>query len=148
MNVWIAHIMYALTLRTRPRFKEAWLARGFARIGPMRLFAYWVDKVERDSAIQKLALQIYDEFLQKTGQNASFIAKAKSFNSTMVDWVRDGGRIASDSVVDRRFALCKACEQWDVNGWGGTGKCLVCGCSGAKQRLATAECPLGKWGRV
>lgn len=148
MNAWISQIMYALTLRLRPKRRDAWLSRGFSRIQPHRLFRYWEKKIESDPLIRQTAIQLYNEFLGKTKQSATFAGRFKGFSGAVVDWVRDGGRLVADAVWQKRIEFCGACEHWESQKWGGAGRCVICGCSGAKQRLASAECPIGKWGRV
>jgi hypothetical protein len=49
--------------------------------------------------------------------------------------------------VQRRLAICQACEWWRTEAYGGTGGCghEQCGCSRMKMLLTTERCPMGKW---
>lgn len=49
-------------------------------------------------------------------------------------------------VLAERSALCMACDYNAHRDTGGI-RCMKCGCTGAKTRLATEACPIGKWGR-
>ena len=47
-------------------------------------------------------------------------------------------------VIERRMAECQGCEHFIK----GTSQCKKCGCfMKVKSRIATASCPIGKWGK-
>jgi hypothetical protein len=57
-----------------------------------------------------------------------------------------GFQLTPPSIMAERLAFCRLCDEWDGSGFGGTGRCRMCGCSTqAKLRMATECCPLGKW---
>jgi hypothetical protein len=71
---------------------------------------------------------------------------AASLLTESVRWVRKGFPIAEAEVVESRLQICNGCEHWNPRGYGGTGKCTVCGCSTkVKLVLGTSKCPIDKW---
>jgi len=53
-------------------------------------------------------------------------------------WVLDGAHKAKDA--DERMAICNACEFLKGD------RCDKCGCfMSIKTKMATAQCPIGKW---
>jgi hypothetical protein len=77
----------------------------------------------------------------------SLMQKATSLATSTAQWVSRGFPVVSESALTERLAICKGCEFWNAEGFGGTGRCQKCGCStAAKLRMATASCPEGKWG--
>jgi hypothetical protein len=82
---------------------------------------------------------------QKT-KDPSLVRKIKSFSRSIYRWARSGFSKASEKQINKRLEICRGCEFWDSEAWGGTGKCKKCGCSTyAKIRLKTEKCPIGKW---
>lgn len=71
--------------------------------------------------------------------------KAKNFAGAMIDWAKCGFKLVDDTVLAERKAICIACEFWQGDGYMGAGKCSKCGCSGVKLKLASSNCPIGKW---
>lgn len=65
-------------------------------------------------------------------------------------WLGKGAHLASEEVITQRRSICAACPHWDAEAFAGTGRCRhpACGCSAAKQRLATSRCPMGQWEAV
>jgi hypothetical protein len=78
----------------------------------------------------------------------SIITQAKTLIEAGVQWAKDGFEKVPKQVFDKRHEICKGCEYWDSNGFGGLGKCKACGCSVAKLYLPHSTCPLPepKWG--
>jgi predicted Zn-ribbon and HTH transcriptional regulator len=75
--------------------------------------------------------------------------KPWSLPSSIAKWTLEGFPVSSKDIFDERLNLCKSCDEWDENGFSGTGKCKKCGCSTqAKLRMATSKCPIGKWNAV
>jgi hypothetical protein len=69
-----------------------------------------------------------------------------NFANSAFGWIAHGLPFASEELVQNRLSICQACEFWNPEGFGGTGKCTKCGCSTwAKLRMATERCPVGKW---
>jgi hypothetical protein len=61
-------------------------------------------------------------------------------------WGGKGFPIADQELVQKRLEICSACPHWNSKGFGGTGKCTVCGCSTkAKLTMSTSKCPEAKW---
>jgi hypothetical protein len=82
--------------------------------------------------------------------NNQFITqKISSLSSSAVNWAGNGFPVVTKEQLETRLATCKGCEFWDQKGFGNTGKCTKCGCSTqAKLRMATAKCPIDKWGAI
>jgi hypothetical protein len=92
--------------------------------------------------------QILQETFRRIG-GPSLIEKMSSLVSSVGTWAGSGFGTVTEEQLEERLALCRACEFWDKDGFGGTGACLKCGCSTqAKLRMNTANCPIDKWGPV
>jgi len=66
--------------------------------------------------------------------------KAKGLADSLRTWAKDGMSIASQELRQKRLDACKTCDHYS----GLT--CEKCGCIIAvKARLATSNCPDGKW---
>ena len=66
--------------------------------------------------------------------------------SSTIKWAKNGFELADKKTFNARLETCKGCEFWDESGFVNTGRCKKCGCSTqAKLRMATEECPIGKW---
>lgn len=76
----------------------------------------------------------------------SIPAMAVNFVGSASKWMESGFKKAEDEVVQARKEICAGCEFWNQKAFGGTGRCMKCGCSTwAKLRMATEKCPIGKW---
>jgi hypothetical protein len=76
----------------------------------------------------------------------SLTTMAKTVTQSASNWIQSGIPISSKELFEERQAICKACEFWNQKAFGGTGRCMKCGCSTwAKLRMATEKCPVGKW---
>ena len=65
---------------------------------------------------------------------------------TAEGFTRNGFPIVDNEILSLRESICKSCDEWDATALNGTGRCRICKCSTwAKLRMATEECPLGKW---
>jgi len=61
-------------------------------------------------------------------------------------WISNGFAKTDNTTFEKRLEACQGCEFWNAKGFGGTGRCVKCGCSTwAKLRMATEKCPVGKW---
>lgn len=89
----------------------------------------------------------YEEFARaNAGRLPGLLTQAATLTGEVARWTASGFARVSDSVLEERLAICRDCPQWDASGFGGTGRCRLCGCStAAKLRMATAECPEGRW---
>jgi hypothetical protein len=66
--------------------------------------------------------------------------KVKGFTQSISTWVGAGLPVAKSESINNRRILCQACEHFNGH------LCTKCGCLMAvKIRMATAECPVGKW---
>ncbi len=71
-----------------------------------------------------------------------------NFSKSIFAWAKAGFKVVSEEDFAKRKEICGSCEFWKGDANMGTGKCLKCGCSGAKLWLATSTCPINKWGQV
>ena len=55
--------------------------------------------------------------------------------------------IVSDEEAARRLCICRECEWWRTEAYGGAGGCghESCGCTALKRHLSTERCPVGRW---
>jgi len=67
-------------------------------------------------------------------------------------WSSAGFATVDESVYTSRKSSCAACvdpesgaSNFDPKGFGGIGKCMICGCMGFKLILLTEKCPMAKW---
>ena len=67
------------------------------------------------------------------------------FTKATYNWAKSGFKLADEAELARRTQICNKCKFWYPAARMGLGKCLKCGCSSAKLKLASEECPIGKW---
>jgi len=73
----------------------------------------------------------------------------KTALQSAANWVKNGFQHTDEETLTLRIECCRSCEFWNPQGFKGTGRCMKCGCSTwAKLRMATEQCPIGKWGPV
>lgn len=89
-------------------------------------------------------IDLLDEDFQKLHRKYEPSA-AMTFLHSMADWAAHGFKVVSDPELDARKQSCEACQNWNADGYAGTGECKVCGCSRVKLYLAAQRCPIGKW---
>jgi hypothetical protein len=71
---------------------------------------------------------------------------AASLGGSLANFARSGFATTDAETLATREAACKSCELWDSAAINGTGRCRKCGCSTwTKLRMASAQCPIGKW---
>lgn len=74
---------------------------------------------------------------------------AKNFFNSAAGFVASGLKVTPVDEIQNRLDICKKCENFDGSGFNGTGRCRDCGCSlKLKIRMASSECPVGKWTKV
>jgi hypothetical protein len=74
---------------------------------------------------------------------------ALSFFKSAAVFVAAGMPRASVEEIEQRLGICNACPSFDKDGYGGMGKCNVCGCNmEVKSVMATEACPEGRWHAV
>ena len=81
-------------------------------------------------------------------QGPSLLKMAGSFASAMKDFAGSGFLRVTEEQHAARMDICNGCEFWEQGARFGMGKCLKCGCTGAKQWIATSVCPINKWGAI
>ena len=67
------------------------------------------------------------------------------FTKATYNWAKSGFKLADETELKRRKLICNKCKFWYPTARMGLGKCLKCGCSSAKLKLASEKCPIGKW---
>jgi hypothetical protein len=85
--------------------------------------------------------------LKKTSR-ISLLDMAGNFTSAMKDFAKSGFLRVTEEQHAQRMEICNGCEFWQGDARMGMGKCLKCGCTGAKQWIATSVCPINKWGAI
>lgn len=70
---------------------------------------------------------------------------AKNLGSAAVGFAKSGFSMATPDQVAYRMDICSRCEFWKPDARFGLGKCLKCGCTSMKQKLASSVCPIGSW---
>jgi glycosyltransferase involved in cell wall biosynthesis len=74
----------------------------------------------------------------------------RGYAAALAKWLRAGRPTRTDAETDRLFDICQSCPRYDAD----RSACSLCGCRVArggwavanKIRMATEDCPLGKWG--
>lgn len=86
---------------------------------------------------------------KQTPAKPTMAQMAKNFFKSAAVFVAAGMPRASVADIEKRLDFCRYCEHYDQTGYGGMGRCLVCGCNmEIKSAMATEYCPLGKWWKV
>ena len=78
----------------------------------------------------------------------SLFQMAKNFGTAMLDSAKTGFKKVTQEQHAERMAICNPCQFWDGKARMGMGKCSKCGCTGAKQWLASSSCPINLWGSL
>lgn len=86
----------------------------------------------------------------KPDTSISFGVKVGNYSVAIAKWFKHGCPIRTDKNVDTLLEVCESCEQYSNK------QCSVCGCSvnrsedatRNKARMATEDCPLGKWPNI
>ena len=73
------------------------------------------------------------------------LTQARSLADTALKYASSRFRNATEEEYNERLAICNSCEFWKADALLGMGRCLKCGCSGAKLHVAVAKCPIDKW---
>lgn len=71
---------------------------------------------------------------------------AKNLAQSVGKFIGNGMKIVPNAVFFKRKEICLACDFYNKEAFGGTGRCMKCGCSTAKLKLPHEKCPIGKWG--
>jgi hypothetical protein len=76
----------------------------------------------------------------------SIAQMAQNFFKSAAVFVAAGMPRTPVEIIEKRLDFCRYCPEFDETGYGGNGKCNVCGCNmEIKTAMATEECPKGKW---
>jgi hypothetical protein len=76
----------------------------------------------------------------------AFTEMIRSASSSVFNFAQSGFSVVNAETLSARESLCKSCEFWDSEAINGTGRCKICGCATwVKLRMASEECPIGKW---
>ena len=93
-------------------------------------------------------LRVKQKRLKEAGTGPSAGEMAKNFVVAMAESAKTGFKKVTSEQHAERMAICNACQFWDGKARMGMGKCMKCGCSGAKQWFASSKCPIGLWNQI
>jgi hypothetical protein len=85
---------------------------------------------------------------EEEAKEPSLMKMAGNFASAMKSFAGSGFLRITKEQHAERMTICNGCEFWKADARFGLGKCLKCGCTGAKQWIATSVCPINKWGAI
>jgi len=74
-------------------------------------------------------------------EEPSLITQAGTLTKAIIQWAKDDFKKVPPEVYQQRLAKCQTCSFWKQDGFGGLGKCRLCGCSASKLYLPGARCP-------
>lgn len=110
------------------------------------------EKKEKDLETRKQRVDVFrsqEVMLNPPKEESPSVVKmASNFVSAMKDFAQSGFLRVTNEQYKARMDICNKCEFWKSDARMGLGKCLKCGCTGAKQWIATSVCPIEKWGAV
>lgn len=81
----------------------------------------------------------------QASKGPSISQMAKNLGAAAVDFAKSGFSMATPDQVAYRMDICSRCEFWKPDARFGLGKCLKCGCTSMKQKIASSVCPIGSW---
>jgi hypothetical protein len=85
---------------------------------------------------------VHDRLNGKQLAYPSIATQAGNAVKALAGFVADGFRTVDDAEQARRFEICRSCDSFDRS----QGRCILCGCVARwKARLASQDCPIGKW---
>lgn len=111
---------------------------------------FWPDKKKKENSTleenpipeENIIPKVINDF------DPSLFQMAKNFGTAMLDSAKTGFKKVTPEQHAERMLICNACEFWDGKARMGMGKCLKCGCTGAKQWLTSSTCPINLWGSL
>jgi hypothetical protein len=129
-------------LKVTKKFTGEWMDRQITS------FQEAIDDAKRTEAKEALVEErkIGNAIRREAGP--SLTTMAGNFIGAMGAYAKDGFRNVNKEEHAVRQAICNGCEFWDAKARMGAGKCMKCGCSGAKLWMASSECPIKKWGKI
>ena len=75
----------------------------------------------------------------------SSLQMLQNFTKASLRFAKSGFKIADTETLANRKAICDTCPYWYAKARMGLGKCIKCGCTSAKLKLASEKCPISKW---
>lgn len=122
-----------------------------AKIKDKNLLEFLENKIEKavaqkiQPAIDKsLGVEIDEN--EDIDEQVSAWGMVKSAGKAALKSAKSGFKTVTDAQYEERTNICKSCEFWKKEAFGGTGQCTKCGCSTKiKLKLATEKCPIDKW---
>jgi hypothetical protein len=90
----------------------------------------------------------FKKFVETEGKELTVAQMSKNFASAMVEAAKTGFKKVTSDQHAQRMSICNSCQFWDGKARMGMGKCSKCGCTGAKQWLASSSCPINLWGAL
>ena len=117
------------------------------------------DRKNRDTILRKSRVIYWenkknkDDFLRNPHspeevKEPSLMKMAGNLASAMKSFAGSGFLRVTKEQHAERMTICNGCEFWKADARFGLGKCLKCGCTGAKQWIATSVCPINKCGAI
>lgn len=80
------------------------------------------------------------------GHELTLSEKATLFIRSMRLWAKDGFRLTTRAIAERRLRICALHpECWVRRQPVKVRRCIRCGCTSAKQWIPSAHCPRGFW---
>lgn len=135
-------------LKIFPKYYEGLIKLGEFKDGDFYIFKEKIAEYNKNNSNSQKTEQpkIRKDNLKLSGPPMTELVS--NFSKSIFAWAKAGFKVASEEDFSKRKEICGSCEFWKGDANMGTGKCLKCGCSGAKLWLATSECPINKWGKT
>lgn len=159
----ILKTMYSLTVHYKGNH-DFWVNKGFNRLNKKdanALFNYWKNKAaEGDQDLLNKIDELWEIHIdleesrnikknppsEEEQKTPSLFQMAKNVTKAAANFVKGGMKTVTDQQLKNRLDICRRCDKFDMQAFGGTGRCLLCGCSTAlKLKMATEKCPIDKW---
>ena len=91
-------------------------------------------------------LRVKEKRMKEASAGPSVVQMTKNFVISMTESAKTGFKKVTPEQHAERMTVCNGCQFWDGKARMGAGKCAKCGCTGAKQWLASSSCPINLWG--
>jgi hypothetical protein len=161
-------VMHTMTWHYKGK-NNKWFEKGFAKLerwNPDGLYKYWRKKIDaKDPKSIQLLNYYWDVYLRAKKSSIpvrggdikkyevkepvtppSLFQMAKNVTKSAAKFIKSGMKTVSPEDLEKRLAICKACDNFDAIALKGTGRCKLCGCSThLKLSMATEKCPIDKW---
>ena len=142
----VAKILQEISVGTEAAYKVAF-AKGKLYYAQRINNAGFEDRRIIEAEDFELEALDYDAFVSKgiSDVEPTVLQMMKNLSHSMVGWAKSGFKVASNETLLMRKNICSSCKFWNSSARMSMGKCLKCGCTSAKLRLANEKCPDGKW---